>query len=108
MAEQVKKWTGVFGMKTEDRYFRCRSAYSIEKAGPARALAKRNIDEYELDLVGRKSRKHPFGFIDSSTQMNRKITRVQLLGNWRRRRFDGLNDQCERLWHPKITLVIAR
>ena len=66
MTEQVTKRTGVFGMITNDCYFRWRSTYPIEKAAPTRALAKRNVDEYKLYLVGGKSRKHPFCFIDSS------------------------------------------
>jgi hypothetical protein len=107
MTEQVKERTGVFGMKTKERYFRWRGTYPIEKTTPARALAERNIDENKLDLVGGKGRKHRFCFIDSSAQMNRKISRLQLLGNRRWRRFYRLNDQCEGLWHPKITLVIA-
>jgi hypothetical protein len=76
MTEQVKKRTGVFGMKTKDGYFRWSGTYSIEKTAPACALAERNIDEYKLDLVGGKSRKHPFCFVDGSAQMYRKISRL--------------------------------
>src|SRR5262245_16116732 len=88
-------------------YFRGRGTYSIEKTAPTRSLAKRNVNEYKLYLIRGKSRKHPFCVIDGSAQMNRKIARLQLLRNRRWRRFDRLNDECERLWHAAITLVIG-
>ena len=55
MTEQVKKRTGVFGMKTKDCYFRPRGMHPIEKTAPAHALAERNIDEYKLDLSAGKA-----------------------------------------------------
>src|SRR5262245_43943739 len=87
-------------------YFRGRGTYSLEKTAPTRSLAKRDVDEYKLYLIRGKSRKHPLCVIDSAAQVNRKIACLQLLRNRRRRRFHRLNDECERLWHPAITLVI--
>jgi hypothetical protein len=44
-------------------------------------VAKDNIREYEFDLIGGKSGKDSFGFVDSAAQMNGKIERLQLLNN---------------------------
>ena len=63
MTKQATKRAGVFGMVGNDGYFRWRPTYPMEKAAPTGALAKGEIREYKLYLIGGKSRKHTFCFI---------------------------------------------
>src|SRR3990170_3099105 len=104
VAEQSMKVLCMPGVVANDNGIGGAVANPLLESPPRISATNGNVGENKLDLLYRKSRINPFCLGQTAAHVNRKIPRLQQLGNRRERGVERMDDKNDRLGHSALFL----